>query len=172
MIEYPEMFDSANPDSLPADASEAIAGYFGGPNAYNVWPAGAWGRFARQRKLPIWVAGLDGAGEGRQAATVLLDLAVPVGAYIAVDMEGRRDITYLDAFYGVVRSAGWRVWVYGSASTVFGNPQLNGYWVADYAGVGPFMYQGHSGVRATQWTPGAKFDQSTIDPWVLNGMWL
>jgi hypothetical protein len=62
--------------------------------------------------------------------------------------------------------AGYWVWVYGSASTVFANPPLDGYWVADYVASGqPFMYD-HLHVKSTQYTnnlrTGGKYDSSTL----------
>ena len=57
--------------AFAADIAEpwdmAVAGYYGGPDAYNVWSHGDWKRFPNNRKLPIWVAGLDGTGEGHEA---------------------------------------------------------------------------------------------------------
>jgi hypothetical protein len=165
------MRDAAFPGGISEPWGRAIAGYYGGPEAYNIWGAGQWKQFARNRKLPIWVAGLDGTGEGHQAVDALRDLGVPRKSYTAVDMEQRIDRTYLDNFGAVLQRAGYRVWVYGSASSVFNNPGLNGYWVADYAGIGPFMYN-HAGVRATQYTSGAGYDSSTIKDWTyLSGTW-
>jgi hypothetical protein len=82
-------------------------------------------------------------------------------------METRVDRTYLEHFGGVLHNAGYKVWVYGSASTVFGNHALDGFWVASYAGRGPFMYDAGSTVevRATQYQPGDKWDSSTVKAW-------
>jgi len=71
----------------------------------------------------------------------------------------------------VLHAAGYKVWVYGSASTVFSNPGLNGYWVADYASIWPFMYN-HSGVRATQYAPGEYYGSFSIKDWTYySGTW-
>jgi hypothetical protein len=151
--------------------ARAVAGYYGGPGAFHVWSAADWRRYASNRKLPIWVAGFDGAGEGEDAVRALRDLGVPRRSYTAVDMETRIDRTYLDHFWAVLHAAGYKVWVYGSASTVFSNPRLNGYWVADYAGIGPFMYD-HSSVRATQYAPGEFHDKSSVKDWTYySGTW-
>lgn len=147
------------------------AGYYGGPNAFRVWPQTDWKQFAGQRKLPIWVAGLDGAGEAETAVNDLTTLGVPAGAYTAVDMEGRVDATYLENFGTVMRGAGYRVWVYGQMDTVFKNPPLNGYWVAWYAGIGPFMVD-HPDVRATQYANGEAYDSSLAKEWVTDGLWI
>ena len=142
----------------------AVAGYYGGPNAYHVWPAGDWRQFSGTRKLPIWVAGLDGSGEGANAVNALRALGVPPRVFTVVDMENRVDKTYVEHFGERLNAAGYKVWVYGSASTVFQMPALQGYWVADYAGSGPFMYN-HGQVRATQYASGQNYDSSTVKDW-------
>jgi hypothetical protein len=165
------MRDAAFAATIGAAWHGAVAGYYGGPAAYHVWPRRDWAQFAGRRKLPIWVAGFNGAGEGAQAARALYELGVPAGSYTAVDMEMRVDRTYLEHFGAVLAAASYRVWVYGSASTVFGNPRLDGYWVADYAGTGPFMYN-HPHVRATQYASGPLFDRSEVKEWTYQfGRW-
>lgn len=142
----------------------AVAGYYGGPRAARVWPREAWKRFPQNRKLPIWVGGWDGINEGINAVDLLRALGVPKGCFTALDLEMRVDRTYVEHFGRALNAAGYKVWVYGSASTVFGNPPLNGYWVAEYAGIGPFMYK-HKNVRATQYASGAKYDHSSVKTW-------
>jgi hypothetical protein len=165
------MRDSAFATNIGQAWNGAVAGYYGGPNAFNIWSPGDWKQFAGNRKLPIWVAGLDGTGEGKTAIHALRALGVPAGAYTAVDMENRVDKTYVDNFGHTVQAAGYKVWVYGSASSVFSNPRLNGYWVADYAGKGPFMYN-HAHVRATQYATGTEYDSSTVRDWTYQfGPW-
>jgi hypothetical protein len=164
----------------------AVGGYYGGPRALNMWTVADWARFGGRKKLPIWVAGMNGTQEGQQAAQSLLWLGkqpgmkpVPRGAWTALDMETRVDKTYVQAFgWELAQAGGWKVWVYGSASTVFGNPPLDGYWVADYAGVGPFMWAPQPGnespgeVRATQYAPGPAYDSSTVKSYTLaEGTW-
>jgi hypothetical protein len=166
--------DAAYATSIdPADWDRAVAGYYGGPDAYHVWARSDWARFPRNRKLPIWVAGMNGGDEGAAAAQALRELGVPRRVYTAVDMETRVDKTYLEAFGAVLGNAGYKVWVYGSASTVFANPPLDGYWVADYAGRGPFMYQRDGAeIRATQYQAGDLFDSSTVEEWTYDfGRW-
>src|SRR6516165_6186626 len=158
------MRDSAFAANIDQDWHGAVGGYYGGPNAFNVWSPENWKRFGPNRKLPIWVAGLNGHDEGQRAVSALRALGVPRRVYTAVDMENRVDKTYLEHFGEKLNAAGYRVWVYGSSGSVFSNPGLNGYWVADYRGVGPFMYE-HSGVRATQYAPGEFYDSSAVKDW-------
>jgi hypothetical protein len=165
------MRDSAFATSISESWTGAVAGYYGGPNAYHVWSPDDWKRFPANRKLPIWVAGLAGEPEGEQAVAALRALGVPTRVFTAVDMETRVDKTYLEAFGAVLGRAGYKVWVYGSASTLFSNPRLNGYWVADYAGIGPFMYD-YAHVRATQYASGPEYDSSTVKDWTYySGRW-
>jgi hypothetical protein len=167
------MRDAADAAGIGATWQGAVGGYYGGPAAWHVWPPGDWSQFAGRRKLPIWAAGFNGGQEGAAAARALHELGVPAGVYTAVDMENRVDRTYVGHFGQVLAVAGYKVWVYGSASTVFGNPALDGYWVADWAGIGPFMYS-HPGaeVRATQYALGVAYDRSEVKEWTYRfGRW-
>src|SRR6266851_1318789 len=151
------MRDSAFAANINPSWTGAVGGYYGGPDAFNVWSPGDWKQFHRNRKLPIWVGGLAGAGEAKDAIAALRDLGVPKSVYTVIDMEGRVDKTYVESF--------------GQASSVFSNPRLNGYWVADYADKGPFMYD-HRHVRATQYTAGQEYDSSTVRDWTYtSGPW-
>jgi hypothetical protein len=167
------MRDAAAAAGIGASWHGAVGGYYGGPAAWNVWKPGDWKRFAGRRKLPIWAAGLNGADEAATAARALYDLGVPSGAYTAVAMENRVDRTYLGHFGAILATAGYKVWVYGSASTVFGNPALDGYWVGDWAGIGPFMYhRAGAEVRATQYALGVGYDRSEVKDWTYYfGRW-
>lgn len=170
------MRDSEFAANIGMPFRRAIAGYYGGPREAHQWGPAEWKRFPRNRKLPIWVGGFDGQAEGHEAVKALRALGVPRGTYTALDMETRVDRTYVEHFGEVVRAAGYKVFVYGSAATVFRNPHLNGYWVADYAGRGPFMYN-HKHVRMTQYADpnsgsGGDWDSSTVKLWTYHfGRW-
>jgi len=43
-------------------------------------------------------------------------------------------------------------------------PPADGYWVADWAGMGPFMYR-HQYVKATQYACGTNYDSSLVKHW-------
>lgn len=168
------MRDAAFAGNIDPGWNGAIGGYYGGPRAFNVWSGDDWARFRGHRKLPIWVGGFEGHDEGEEAVAALKQLGVPKGRFTALDLETRVDKTYVEHFGRVVGHAGYRVFVYGSAATVFDNPQLDGYWVADYAGKGPFMYAPEPGklVRATQYAEGQDFDSSTVKFWTYRfGAW-
>lgn len=156
--------DAAFPQNLRPMPPGAIAlGYYGGPDAYNVWPDNAWPAF--DQAVPMWVGGLSGATEGASAVAALRRIGVPPGVETILDMEQRKDRTYVQNFGDTLQDAGYKVLVYGSTSSVFLNPQLNGYAVADPTGV-QHMYP-HHGVRITQWGWGPLFDNDAIREWLL-----
>ena len=168
------MRDAAFAQNIPASWAGVVAGYLSFPAAYHPWAAADWARFRANKKLPIVVGGSDGNADAHSALAQLHALGVPKGAITALDLETRADPAYVDAYGAVMRGGGFpRVWVYGSASTVFGNPPLGGYWVADYTG-SPFMYDGGhiSQVRATQYANGQEYDSSTVKSYQLrSGTW-
>ena len=151
------------------------AGYYGGPNAAHVWSNSDWLQFPNNYKLPIWVAGYNGEEEGNEALAAINGSRMPRNIYTVVDMEGRVDSTYVKAFGAILQKAGYKVFVYGSRATVFRNPILNGYWVADWTGQMHMATNPDTGdaigVRGTQWTNGELFDSSVWKEWTLRGMW-
>jgi len=183
----------ASPRSVAPGTWAAVAGYIGGPTPH-IWSAEEWGRFGTAhsglKKLPIWVAApavhahaarvgfnvadlpspaaadmaLSADAEAWTALRRLYALGVPKGSPVVWDMETAVASTYLRTVGAVLEWGGYLPWVYGSASTVFDNPPLHGYWVADYAGKGPFMFD-HPEVRATQYASGPAVDSSTVKPW-------
>jgi hypothetical protein len=168
-INYLTMGDAAFVQGLNGTSFEIGAGYLGGPFAYHVWSDADW-KALPGYKLPIWVGGYQGAAEGSLAVKALRALGVPEGKSMALDLETRVDISYVNNFGAQVIAAGYKVWVYGSASTVFGNPKLNGYWVADYKGIGPYMWPGQ-GVRSTQYAAGQSYDSSLVKEWEIPYLW-
>lgn len=138
--------------------SADVCGYLPAPRAYHVWSDADWAMFLGNRKLPIWVAGLNGEDDAFAALKALFDLRVPRGTWVALDLESRVDKTYVARFGAVMDWAGYWVAVYGSASTVFGNPPLDGYWVADWTGQA-HLYP-HDDVVGTQYASGQQYDSS------------
>lgn len=156
--------DAAFPVGLGA-WSGVVIGYLGGPDAYHTWAPADWERFGPNPKIPTWVGGLDGNGEAWQALLALYHLGVPRGKVVMLDLEKRVDETYVAAFGAVLQWAGFLVWPYGSTSSIFQNPQLNGYAVADPTGI-EHMYP-HPGVRMTQYAFGPNYDSDGIKEWIL-----
>ena len=168
---WPEGRDAAFPGGIEAGWRGFVGGYVGGPLAFNTWAPTDWLGFPNRHKLPIWVAGHDARTEAFDCLRALKAAQVPTGVRIAVDLETRVDNYWLTIFDKTLAWAGFKTMVYGSASTVFGNVPLNGYWVADYAGIGPFMYN-HPEVRMTQYAPGGHEDYDTAHQWVIDEMWI
>lgn len=155
--------DAAFAENL-AGYTGTVLGYYGGPRAYNIWSRSQWDQFLGNFKIPIWVGGFGGKPEGVQAVGLLRTLGVPKGCVTLLDMEARVDKTYVTHFGEVLQGSGYKVWVYGSTSTLFLNPQLNGYAPSNPTGVRS-LYP-HAGVRMTQWAFGAATDQDVIRKWV------
>lgn len=149
--------------------SGAVCGYLPAQRAYHVWSPADWAMFLGNRKLPIWVAGLNGEDEAVTALHALFSLRVPRGTFVAADMEGRKDRTYLTRFGAVMAWAGYHTLVYGSASTVFGNPPLDGYWVADWTGQA-HLYPADD-VAGTQYASLPAYDESVFLASVADQFW-
>lgn len=167
------MRDAAFASDIPEPWDGVVGGYLSAKgDPYHPWSEAGWAIWRRNRKLPIFVQShplTDGhpVNEAFAVLRCLYALGVPRGVRTLLDMETAVDAPYVLKYGDVMHWAGYRVWVYGSASTVFGNPPLNGYLVADYVTTGPFMYD-HPDVRGTQYTdnpPARKYDSSTIKPW-------
>jgi hypothetical protein len=155
------MRDAAFPANIPADWEGAVGGYLHSPNTLNPWTRADWERFSRNRKLPIWEVGKDGHTDAQSAVEQLSVLSVPLGTPVALAMETHVLPDYVRNFANVLAIQGYKTWVCGSASTVFGNPAINGYMVEDFVTSGPFMYD-HDDVRITQYQNGDKYDSSTV----------
>src|SRR6185437_6296933 len=162
----------------------AFAFYLGRPGfTPHVWTEAQIDRQTLRYALPVWVPDLQprgdlspmqGAADGQDAAAALHQLGVPRGVAVRVDMETEVSVGYLRQFRSQLNIAGYWYGPYGSASTVFGNPQGGaGYWVADWTGH-PHEYD-HPGVSATQYASasqaGTAWDLSELAPRALGHLW-
>ena len=169
------MRDAAYATNIPRPWHDAVAGYLNSRpegDPAHPWSAEDWRIFHGNRKLPIFVQSHPvthmAEADAFAALKALYDIGAPAGIRTAIDLETAVDAEYVHRYGRVMHWAGYRVWVYGSASSVFGNPALDGYWVADYTGTGPFLYD-HANVRATQYTnnpPANRYDSSAVREWV------
>lgn len=160
-----KMTDASTPPSSRPEGAEIVAGYIGGDTPH-VWTEHEWHAFGRVKKLPVFVR--SGPGNGTSDAFAALQqmyrLGVPKGTTVAYDLETQVQGAMVTGFRNALRWAGYRVWIYGSASSVFGNPPCDGYWVADYTGQA-FMYP-HSKVVATQYEANHNgWDWSEVKDW-------
>ena len=173
------MRDAAYAANIARPWDGVVAGYLNSRldgDPAHPWSRSDWQMFVHNRKLPIFVQSHPVTAMAETDAFAVLralyELGVPHSVRTALDLETAVDAEYVRRYGQVMHWGGYHVWVYGSASTLFGNPPLDGYWVADYAGIGPFMYS-HPDVRATQYSdnlPGGRYDSSTIHPWVYDDM--
>jgi hypothetical protein len=168
--DYATMGDAAFANNLDGTDFDAVAGYLHSPMAYHAWSEGDFFTIPGP-KLPIYVATMNGTNDANASLEQLKGLGVPFhqGKYVAYDLETRVDRSCVGAYGALMQHYGFKVLVYGSASTVFNNPQLNGYWVADYV-QHRFMYS-HMGVRMTQCIEGELYDVSTVKKWTLGSFW-
>ena len=175
------MRDSAFANNIPTTWSGIVGGYIAGGDPFHVWSKNEWARFQNNKKLPIFVRDFPGTAKDgiTDAVTVIHDLfnlGLTKPCVVALDLEGLQDAPYVSTFGRVLNLCGFTVWNYGSASKVFANPPNNGYWVADYKGIGPFM-ESHPNVRATQYADpaggsGGQWDSSTVRWWQFrNAHW-
>lgn len=162
------MFDAAFPPAQAPPGFHAVAGYIGGVTPH-VWTGAEWSRFSHLHRLPIFVPGQ--AIGGHDSAPVdaglimerIYDLKIPRGAPIVLDMETHADKPFDIEVADHLHFFGYKVWIYGSRTTIINNPPCDGEWVADYTHV-PHMVPG-ANVKATQWTDamaGKPFDQSLV----------
>jgi hypothetical protein len=168
--EWPLCADAAFAANLNGTAFPIVAGYLQSANAFHPWSDNDF-LTLHGPKLPIYVANSDGRKDAEQALQQLEHLDVPFhkDIYVAYDLETRKDDTLVSKFSALMNHYGFRVLVYGSASTVFENPKCNGYWVADYLQT-LFMYS-HMGTRMTQCIEGELYDTSTVKPWIVPYFW-
>jgi hypothetical protein len=176
---HEHMRDAAYAANIPTPWHGAVAGYLNSrPNGdpLHPWSLSDWGIFKDNRKLPIFVqsAPVTATAEADAFAALeaLYDIGVPIGVRTALDIETAINPHYVNAYGDVLRHFGYYVWVYGSASTLFGNPPLDGYWVADYLDGKPFEYN-HPDVHATQYTdnpPKDKYDSSAVKLWTYDNV--
>ena len=173
-MSYLPMADAAFAANIPP-GFDIAAGYIGGPLALNIWTPQDWARFPGYR-LPIWQT-MDGpksgVSDGGAAVKALRALRVPEGCITALALETSRDVTYVESYGGILHAAGYRTWVCGAASTVGGNPPLNGYWVEDFTSdmglVHHLLVQPH--VRAVQYATTPGYDSSLVKAWTEGEMW-
>jgi hypothetical protein len=148
------LFDAAypNPQVDPHVAGALV--YIGGDTPH-VWSEpeirAAYGRY----RLPTYVRSnpqnADPIGDAGQALAWLAAHHVPAGRAVVLDLETAVNAVYVLAFGQKLHAAGYKVWPYGSKSTLFKNPALDGYFVADYTQV---EHQ-DAGCIATQWSDAA-----------------
>ena len=152
-------YDAAYPLSNPP-ATDGVAFYIGG-NATHVWTdAEIAGQHARYR-LPVFVRDNPSAATPSADVTAavarLKAIGAPHGCLVAWDVETSADSSYIAAVYADLKDAGYKLIVYGSESSVFGNANPDGlYWGAQWTGKEHLA--GHDAM--TQWVSFSAYDES------------
>ena len=162
--------DAAFATNIPHTGIQVVFGYMGGPQAYRKWTLQEWLMFPGC-KVPIWVGGYNGEQEALAMVDLLHAHNVPPNTITALDMEKRVDEQYVSMYGAVMAAHQYKTWVYGSESTVFFNPVLQGYWLAEWGGDPAKLV--HASVRAVQdrgnIPPG--YDLSFVHAWTTSEMW-
>ena len=143
------LYDASSP---PPDPHLDVCGFYIGGDTPHVWSDAEIARQSARWRLPIYVCDnpgqRDAAADAAAAVGWLRSHGVPRGTALALDFETAVDAAYVTAFDNVVRSAGWKLLLYGSLSSVTQNPRPSaGYWTASWTGV-PHL---DAGAAATQY---------------------
>lgn len=155
------MYDISSPEASGQPSADVAAGYIGGDTPH-VWSKAEWDEQPPRLRLPIWVrsnpGSFDPVNDANNCVAKLHELGVPQGCTVALDFEIAVNSTFVKRFDNVLLVAGYRVLLYGSESSVFGNVRPSaGYWTANWNGV-PHI---DAGAEATQYING-NYDHSLI----------
>lgn len=125
-------YDAAYPPQYPP-ATDVVCIYAGG-DALHVWTPAEIARQNARYRLPIWVCSDPARSNGNGDASLLTAWLHAQGApgeiCVVLDLETAIDAPYVNAFGWTMRAQGYKVLPYGSPSTIFANPALDGYFVA------------------------------------------
>ena len=125
-------YDSAYPPANPPAGMNGVGGYLGGDTPH-VWDKADWDSQHVRYRLPIFVrSDPPGPGAATDVASALFQLrylGAPKGILVAWDMETAADAAYIKQVYDLMTQEGYKLIVYGSQSSIFGNQNPDGlYW--------------------------------------------
>jgi hypothetical protein len=147
--------------STPAPAgTQGCLVYVGGDTPHP-WTDADIARQGVKYLLPTWVRSNMGGtpqADGQRMIAWLRAHKAPAGISTALDLETQVNPGYVIQYGAELHAAGFKVLVYGSKSTLFGNPKLDGYYVADYTGVPHVM----AGTVVTQFENTPAFDLDDV----------
>ena len=158
MTGYLTFYDAAWPP-VPPPVTDGVVVYIGG-DAVHVWTVEEIKAQTARYRLPVFVRsdprGIAGVAADVNAAVAQLKaIGAPKGTLVAFDMETAADKSYIAGVYTGLAAAGYKLIVYGSESTVFGNDAPDDlYWSADWTGT-PHLSRGAS---MEQWVNFAGYD--------------
>lgn len=155
-------FDAAYPPStVPGTATTACI-YAGGDTPNPIADPRTVSVYGQVRYwLPLWVRSDPtptlGATDAAGMVAWLRRNGAPAGTATALDIETAVTPAYVNAYGGFMHAAGYKVLVYGSRSTLFRNPALDGYFSAH-----PGATSLDPACVATQYLYAASYDLSWI----------
>ena len=167
---YRLQYDAAYPPVDPPQTDSALI-YVGG-YAEHIWNAAEIVAQGKRCLMPTWVYNPTGQNNEDTALAFrawLVAHDVPHECAVCIDIETSVDIPFCEAMYNQLEP--WTTLLYGSPGSLFGNPEPDGWYVADPTGA-PHLFN-HELVLATQYawggsrewnqTPG-NYDLSLLSP--------
>ena len=133
MILYDDAFANT---PAPANAQGCLV-YVGGDTPHP-WTDEDIAKQGVRYLLPTWVRSNMGGtpqADGQKMIAWLRAHKAPVGISTVLDLETQVNPGYVLQYAAELHAAGYKVLPYGSKSTLFGNPKVDGFFVADYTGV-------------------------------------
>ena len=125
-------YDAAYPPS-PPPATDVVC-FYGGGDTPHVWTAAEIAVQPARYRLPIFVRSNPAQANATADASAffnwLRSVGCPLGSCTVLDIETAIDVGYVSKFTAILRFIGYKVLLYGSASTLFANPRCDGYFVA------------------------------------------
>lgn len=156
------LFDAAYPNSGDPHVDGHLV-YCGGDTPH-VWTdaeiAAAPGRYLVPTFVRSNPSQCDPHVDSRSFIAWLQAHKAPAGITTVLDLETAVDPAYVTAFGADLHAAGFKVLPYGSRSTLFQNPQLDGYFVSDPTGRDHIV----AGSVATQYAFAQSYDLDDFTP--------
>lgn len=125
-------YDAATAPSHPPP-TDVVAFYGPDGDQEHAWPTGDIVVQKARYRLPIFVRSNPGvvpvATDVDNFASWLRTIGCPKGSLTVLDLETAVAPSYVTTYGIVLKSAGYLTAPYGSSSTLYRNPVLNGYWV-------------------------------------------
>lgn len=152
--------DMAYPLSSYPAGIDGIA-FYGGGDTPHVWTLQEIIACPYRYRLPIFTrsdpTSASATADAAAMATYLHSIGAPAGTLTALDSETSVDAAYVKSYVTTLNSLGWKVIDYGSASSVFGNDNPDGYyWAADWTNQEHLV----SGSQMTQYVSFSSYDES------------
>ena len=145
-------------------------GYLDGGDASHGWTRSEWLQFPGLWKIPVFVRSNPGQASAEADAYTCLqlmhDLDIPKDTAVVLDLEQAIDPKYVTEFADIVCGDGYKVWPYGSESTIYDNPHCNGWGVAHWTGL--VHEEHHDWVVFTQYEDAGPEDLDQIHRWQVH----